>query len=281
MANVFGLNLAMRYPKNAQEFHNLEEVIEEHLLPEFIPAEPIIGPGTKVATQGSCFAANLADALQAANISAECMELAEAINSPLANRIILEHAADPSKPYQNSRLAEFFPPESAKMLREKIATADVYVLTCGLAYSWFSRETGLPTVGVDTSNIHLYEHRLEGVLENATSIRAMVDALRSINSALKIVLTVSPVPMKLEFNGRSPFVGDQLSKSTLRLALEDYLSDAPDGVYYWPAYEIVRAVGLHLPPVFGADDGVTRHVNKDLVALIVRLFIKHFARAAD
>jgi hypothetical protein len=36
-------------------------------------------------------------------------------------------------------------------------------------------------------------------------------------------------------------------------------------------------MGSHLPPVFGTDDGVGRHVSKEMVDTIVRLFLKHYA----
>jgi len=267
-----------RYPRYAKDFADLTGMLEAHLIPPFIPKSPIFDAASKIGTQGSCFAENLAASLQKAGASAHCMQLAEAINSPLANRILLEHALYPKKPYSHPRLEEYFNRAQAAQLRDSIATFDVYVVTCGLAFSWFSKANGKPTVGTDTDNLHLYKQRLEGVRENAEHIRAMVTAIRAINRNIKIVLTVSPVPMAVDFSGRPAMVADMLSKSTLRLALDDFMKSAPQDIYYWPALEIVRWVGGHTGPVFGADDGNARHVNIELVDLIVRLFLKHFGR---
>jgi hypothetical protein len=44
-------------------------------------------------------------------------------------------------------------------------------------------------------------------------------------------------------------------------------------VRYWPSFEVVRWVGSHLGPVFGAEDGQPRHVSNFVVDAIVRNFI--------
>ena len=53
---------------------------------------------------------------------------------------------------------------------------------------------------------------------------------------------------------------------------------------YWPSFEIVRWLGVHYTrpeaPVFGAEDGNTRHVSTWLVDMIVELFIQHHSAAA-
>jgi hypothetical protein len=56
---------------------------------------------------------------------------------------------------------------------------------------------------------------------------------------------------------------------------------APADVFYWPSFEIVRWLAPHVSPAYGADDGLSRHVNRALVDLIVKLFLKHYAGEID
>ncbi|HEX7560295.1 MAG TPA: hypothetical protein VF386_13925, partial [Usitatibacter sp.] len=63
------------------------------------------------------------------------------------------------------------------------------------------------------------------------------------------------------------------SKSVLRVAIHQVLSQHPPGVRSWPSFEVVRWVGSHLGPVFGAEDKHPRHVSEFIVDAIVRSFI--------
>ena len=122
-----------------------------------------------------------------------------------------------------------------------------------------------------------YEQRLADVETNARLLRAIVETLRQMNQEMKIIFTLSPVPLSRVTNGRSALVCDVLSKSTLRIAIEGLMNQGLPGVYYWPAFEIVRGLALHTGPMFGMDDGQPRHVNNAIVHLIMKLFIKYFA----
>jgi hypothetical protein len=265
---------ASRYPRSLSDFANLESLIEKAVIQDYIPKTKIIDSATIVRAQGSCFAANLTDALLRAGVNVQYSKVMEAINSPLMNRLLIERAvnpdaADAGNDPEFDRFADAF--------GKDMPNADVFILTLGLAYNWFNKETGRPHAQIDAAEIQKYEQRLLSVADNLEHIKAIVRGVRTLNPALKIVLTVSPVPLAADSTRGSAVVGDFLSKATLRLATEEYLKSGPVDVYYWPAFEIVRWLGAHLPPVFGMDDGEPRHVNNDMVEVIVRLFLKHFA----
>ena len=67
----------------------------------------------------------------------------------------------------------------------------------------------------------------------ADSLERAVDVLRDINSAIRVVLTVSPIRYR-----KYGYHGSQLSKATLLLAVDRLQERFPD-LYYFPAYEIV------------------------------------------
>ena len=121
--------------------------------------------------------------------------------------------------------------------------------------------------------------------EVLADLEALIQGLAEVNPAMKLIFTVSPVPLAGANEFESAVVADCLSKSTLRLACHEALSgQARAGqAVYWPSFEIVRWLGGHFgasaPPAFGGDDGNTRHVSKWLVKLIVRLFLEHYGAA--
>jgi hypothetical protein len=163
----------------------------------------------------------------------------------------------------------------------------VLILTLGVAPCFFDRETG--AFGFVTGQLspavqrHLmsrYEMRMTSVAENVENIHAILaSASRLAERPPKVVLTVSPVPLQATNEFHSAVIADCLSKSTLRLASHQAISETPEGqVVYWPSFEIVRWLGVHFGPahplVYGADDTNSRHVSQWLVDLIVDLFLE-------
>ena len=269
------------YPQDVHQFDDLERLIEEYLLQDYIPDGPIIDVGSTIRAQGSCFAGNIAKALSQRKLNVRHMDIQEAVNSPHANKLMYEHIIDPSKRYAFPQHEKLFPTELLDKVRNLISTETVFILTLGLAATWFPRDGAIPIFEPDPKNLNAFDFRFEGVDENVQYIHSIVDAVRSLNPTINVVLTLSPVPLKATVGERkSAIVGDLLSKATLRLAVERYLDQAPARVYYWPAFEVVRWLGAHLPPVFGAEDGKTRHVNQRIIDLIIDLFLKHFATEA-
>lgn len=270
-----------RYPRHTQLFTDLRKVVETFVIPDYIPPAPIIDVGLTIRAQGSCFAGSLARALGARGLSVRHMDIQEAINSPHANKLVYEYLLSPTRPYAFPQHEKMVPRDFLANERISIPTENVFILTLGLAASWFRKGDTVPILEADFQNLDAYEFRFEGIEENLSYVRSIVTALRTLNPTIAVVLTVSPVPLNGFYGVRkSAVVGDLISKATLRLVVERYLAERPANVYYWPAFEIVRWLGAHLPPVFGADDGNARHVNQDLVDLIIDLFLTYFATPA-
>jgi hypothetical protein len=265
-----------KYPRHVSELADLEKAVEEFVLPGFLPANPPITADTIVRTQGSCFATHVYNALNAAGVKARHINFTEAVNSPLANRHLFEYVNDEGKPYIHPAHEQVFSREYLAELRDHVQEEGLFIFTLGLAMCWFDKASKLPVINPDPRNLENMEWRLIDAAENEAALAFIVNALRQLNPSIKIVLTVSPVPLNRSPGYASTVAADCISKSTLRVAVHNYLAKQPEGVFYWPSFEIVRWLGAHLPPVFGEDDELLRHVNQSMVNLIAKLFLKHF-----
>jgi hypothetical protein len=266
----------LQYPRYIPELADLDTAIEKFVLPGFLPPQPIIQRTSRIRTQGSCFAENIAQALQEAGCTTRHLSFPEAVNSPLANAALFEHVLDPGRAYDLPEHEALFSRQSCALAAEKIPAEDVFILTLGVAPCVYPVNSPMPSFVADAKRIAAYEMRHTSVDENVCAITAIISALRKLNPDIVVVLTVSPVPLNRALNLGSPVSVDAISKSTLVVAASRYMAMAPPGVYYWPSFEIVRWLVPHVCPPFGAEDAHLRHVNRDLVGRIVRLFLKHY-----
>ena len=103
-----------------------------------------------------------------------------------------------------------------------------------------------------------------------------VSKARAINPKIRIILTVSPVPLIATFEPRHVLVSTTISKATLRVAAHE-ISEKFDFVDYFPSYEIISgsAIGAHY---FDDDLRQVRQVGVDHV---MRIFEKHMVQQSD
>jgi tetratricopeptide (TPR) repeat protein len=267
------------WPRKLEQFRNLEQIFREHVAPGSIPERPILSKASKVTTLGSCFAEHIASSLREQGVDVWFEKRSESLDNLFANRQLIEWVADPGFE------SRYFPDAPWRVgFRERFETAEVVILSLGVAAAYFHQESGelvIPSVG----NKHLLaaesEFRMMSVEDNAAELRRIIALLRQMNPDVRIVLTVSPIPLAATLDRPSAIQADAVSKSTMRLAVESVMMEGAEDVYYWPSFEMVRWCGAHLtqdyPPVFGDDDGGSRHVSMWLVRIILRLFIEYFA----
>lgn len=263
-----------KFPTSTNDLHDLTAAVEEYILPGFLPPAPLITKTDLVFTLGSCFARNLAEQMGTTGQPIGHTVMEEWINSPLANQTMLDYAIE-QRPFLSDNHAEAFPVMNLTELREMVGRAKLLVFTVGLAYCFFSKGKFVVKVNPQGLADGTIIQRLTTVDENVKWLRQIVRLLRKVNPDLKIVFSLSPVPLNTSFTSLSAMTSDCLSKSTLRLALNEFMSQGPRDVYYWPAFEVVRWLSGHTGRMYG-DDGNPRHVSKDTVKIIVELFIKHY-----
>ncbi|MGW3310968.1 GSCFA domain-containing protein [Streptomyces sp. NPDC001073] len=159
-------------------------------------------------------------------------------------------------------------------VRTALTKADVLVFTLGLTEAWHDTVTGtvLPmcpgTVRgtFDPARHVLHNHTVAQVHRDLTDVLTLA---RGINSRLRMVLTVSPVPLTATATGRHALVATTHSKSVLRAAAGQS-ADESDDVDYFPSYEIIT--GFPYRAAFYEPN--LRTVTPDGVAFVMRHFFE-------
>lgn len=163
-------------------------------------------------------------------------------------------------------------------VRAMVAESDVLILTLGLSEVWRSRQDGrcfylVPPPGV--LDLDKHEHALQTVDECIADVERFYAIVREHNPALRLVVTLSPVPLMATYFDRHAVVSDAVSKATLRTALHWFCQNHPE-VIYFPSYEM--AVRTPDWP-YEADN---RHVQRGpVVDRIMRSFMAHYGDPAE
>lgn len=167
--------------------------------------------------------------------------------------------------------------EHFRHVRHMIETMDYFVFTLGLTEAWRSKIDGAvfpiaPGVAAGRMDEEKYEFVNFGVDEVAGDLFSAIHKIREINPGVKVILTVSPVPLMATFEKRHVLVSTTYSKSVLRVAAEMAAAQLPD-VYYFPSYEIITG-NFNAGAYYDAD---LRSVRQEGVDHVMGLFLKHCA----
>ena len=284
--HALGANL---YPSEQELFEgDLGQLIREHVITGWAPKEPLLGTDDSVYTLGSCFARELLRYLTKAGVSSKRVWIPSGLNNSFAILDFFSWCAtgqETGRGFRYDRLetgeiVEWKPEGERQAYADEFAKAGAFVFTFGLAEVWEDKETGgvfwrgVPEEIFDADR-HVF--RLSSVEENAANIRQIIEHCRAMNRDAPVVLTLSPVPLMATFREVSCITADAVSKSVLRVALDQVVRDGREGVYYWPSYEVVKWVGPHLDwPAYGLHNRKPRDVSKKLVAAIIDAFVEAY-----
>lgn len=276
------------YPLALAEFADTPKSIREHFLIGHVPNQPVLSSTDTVITLGSCFARELRYFLNRYGLSSSNFWIPSGLNNTFALRDFVSWCVtgeETTNGYRYDRtedgeIAEWKPEAEQHTYEGHFKSAGAIVFTLGLAEVWEDSESGqIFWRGVPESIFDDKRHRfrLSTVEENTENIHELVRLIRTINKTAPIIFTLSPVPLKATFRPQSCVTADCVSKSTLRVALDQALSANFPDVYYYPSFEIVRWLGCNVPFVsFGAESGVSRHVSRFFVINILKEFVGAF-----
>lgn len=157
----------------------------------------------------------------------------------------------------------------------RLKQADVVLMTLGLNEVWRDKTTGTrlnaaPDLWTVRRHPDRFALEVTDVQENLAALEEIRERLKAINPTMKIVVTVSPVPMGVTFSGQDVAVANMLSKSTLRAAAGAFEA-AHDDVDYFPSYEIAS-----LSPRSFAYAPDCLHVTDLLVSSIMGRFMEAY-----
>ena len=263
------------------------------------PEVRLVNPGTRVATIGSCFAAELAEMMDVVGIPG-AMHPGGLFYSTTTIRQELERlaggwperATEAPWPVEGGLVDPFrdydtvYPDEPALLAAR--ATADaatdevfrgagVVVVTLGLIETWRSRSTGdtfrqIPhPAAFEALGPEFHRLTVDEMLADLERIRTVIrDRLGA-----AMVVTVSPVPLHTTFTPLDVRIANMESKSRIRAAVSELVDRHPD-VHYFHSYEMV--VTAERQGDYFRDDG--RHVHRHAVRYIVSEFLRLFADPA-
>ncbi len=277
------------WPSKASRFDDFEKLVRDFVLTGLKPETPVVRSDSRVSALGSCFAGHIAQRLRDRDIDVFYKQIGEDVNNTYANRYLVDWIADGPSAEHGAEYESIYGPQERADFRERFASTDIFIFTLGVAPAYFHRETGefvLPHGGDIEAKLlpQVCNFRTTTVAENVANLRHILNRLKVMSPNAKFVLTLSPVPLMGTYEMPSAVIADALSKSTLRVAVDTVLGLSGPDTYYWPSFEIIRWLGAHapkeLPPMFGAEDGYSRHVSVWLVDMIMRLFLEYFGEPA-
>ncbi len=157
-------------------------------------------------------------------------------------------------------------------LRRAVKTARVFIFTLGLTESWANRSTGQEyascpgtAAGTYDADAHVFvNHDVGSILSD---LKAALAVIRAANPKIKVLLTVSPVPLTATASGQHVLTATSYSKSTLR-AVAGMAAQGRDWVDYFPSYEIINTTpfrGMFFEPNM-------RSVNPNGVDFVMKNF---------
>jgi tetratricopeptide (TPR) repeat protein len=276
-----------RYPET-KDFHgDFQKLISDHIAVNLNSEPKFLSKSTRFFSMGSCFARNLARSLHDRGYESHHMEISEYINTTFANRAFVDWLsnADVDEAIRD-RIVELLPPAwSKEATLQVIKHCDVFILTLGVAPAFFDKTTGefvLPRKSALNSRAlaEKYVFRTTTVQENVDNVLYLINFVRSISPGIKIVVTVSPVPLVASFEYESAVQADCLSKCTMRLTAHEVVNNSNiPNILYWPSFEVFRLAGSNASNYYAADDGAAWHVSEAKVAGTINAFVDMFSAA--
>ena len=273
---------------------------------------PIVERTTAIASAGSCFATNIRNALLQLGFNylrTEDNDIASAgwglIFNTVAFRQLVEFAfglrerprvlfpvARPPAYHQYPpgtilfmdpiREGVFFPSvaeyeanyeKHRAACRAAFEQCEIFIFTLGMSEVWEYKIDG-SAMAMEPKAVpaFLVNPRVLTTSDNVAELERAFAILRQHNPTLKLVLTVSPVPLHATFRGDDMHVvtANSYSKSALRAAADEFCARHPGDVFYFPAYEKI----MYTTESVWHEDG--RHPTANGVAQVIGMFLQSF-----
>ena len=134
---------------------------------------------------------------------------------------------------------------AVEMFRDSILKSSIFVFTLGLTERWINSRLGYEyaicpgtVAGKFSRDVHKFTNLDYGELLQA--MMSCVDLIRAINPEVRIILTVSPIPLAATYECRHVLLSTIESKSLLR-SVAGAVAKEHSFVDYFPSFEIVSS----------------------------------------
>jgi hypothetical protein len=256
------------------------------------PSVPLVTRGSKVIAFGSCFAEYFIKFLSAHgynNWTAPAESYAQteenlllSLGQTFENVFVVaqqfrwafgEFTPKPGMWIAKDKVCFEATEERRLKVRSTLSQADVVVITLGLSEVWFDQLENEPLWRAMPERLYEPERHVFRLATVAETEQALVELDRLAQQhcpRLKIILTVSPIPMLATFRNQSPITANQVSKSILRVALDAFMTRAAAAGrgrwFYFPSYELVFAL---FGNPFETDN---RHIRLEVANAMLNIF---------
>ncbi|MBO2604366.1 GSCFA domain-containing protein [Shewanella algae] len=280
---------------------------ETELFRELIPRLPI-DTKQQLSSAGSCFAQHIGNWLEQHNYSYLRSELNPDVTSSFAfgnlynARALLQWFIKGEQELaqysiyfdeENQRYYDLLLPKSKegyssrealleyrrKVVAETkrhIAASNSFIFTLGLIETWVDPNgvcyPSCPGVKLGEFDPDCYRLKVFDYEEVYIDLDRLLQQLKCINPKLKLILTVSPVPLTATATEEHVLVANGHSKSVLRAVAGSFCKDVADASYF-PSYELITT---SLPADFRFLDN-RRTVSKEGVGYVMRHWSKALA----
>jgi len=158
---------------------------------------------------------------------------------------------------------------------QNIVKVDVVVITLGLVEVWYDKEVGIycnsaPDARLAKKYPDRFEIHFLNYNDNMKNLERIHSILTAENPDIKIIVTVSPVPLLKTFSLDDIVTANTYSKSTLRAVAADFVR-SHSNVDYFPSYEI--AMNSSRDIVWAEDK---RHVQGKFSRNIMAQFLAYY-----
>jgi hypothetical protein len=165
--------------------------------------------------------------------------------------------------------------ELIKSVTRRVSECRVVVITLGLVEVWRDKDANVFMNQVIPDMLSHYPDRYElhttNFADNFSNLEAIHALLKQYgHHDVRIIVTVSPVPLMATFSTEDVVVANTYSKSLLRAVAQEWAAKY-ENVHYFPSYEIVQNSD---PRLTWEED--RRHVKGHVVQHIMRLFLRNY-----
>lgn len=162
-------------------------------------------------------------------------------------------------------------------VRTLLSEADIFVFTLGLTEAWMDDKAGRVMAlapGVIAGDYDPARYRFHNFTfdEMVEDLEAIFAALTAVNPDIKLLLTVSPVPLTATASNDHVLAATTYSKATLR-AVAGEMENNFKAIDYFPSYELVTTWAQDIP----AFEANLRSVTPQMVDRVMSVFLKAHA----
>jgi hypothetical protein len=157
-------------------------------------------------------------------------------------------------------------------VRKVFRQADIFVFTLGLTEAWRSPNLErvfpiCPGIYSDDTSLE-YEFKNYSFTETESAMNEFIHRISEINPNVKVILTVSPVPLTATYTKDHVLVATMHSKSVLRVVCSEMVSKH-ENAFYFPSYEMI-ANAYTIDSAYSQEN--LREIKTDAIKDVMRFF---------